>query len=44
MVQRTERTLQTDIGPDIRRLLHLATGQLHVGRAHAVARVVTRSW
>jgi LuxR family maltose regulon positive regulatory protein len=31
-LQRTERTLQTDTGPDIRQLLHLATGRLHAGR------------
>jgi LuxR family maltose regulon positive regulatory protein len=31
-LQRTERALQTDTGPDIRQLLHLATGRLHAGR------------
>jgi LuxR family maltose regulon positive regulatory protein len=31
-LQRTERALQTDTGPDIRLLLHLATGRLHAGR------------
>ena len=33
-LQRTERALQTDTGPDIRQLLHLATGRLHAGRGH----------
>ena len=31
-LRRTERALQTDSGPDIRQLLHLATGRLHAGR------------
>ena len=31
-LQRTERALQTDTGPGIRQLLHLATGRLHAGR------------
>jgi LuxR family transcriptional regulator, maltose regulon positive regulatory protein len=31
-VQRTARALQTDTGPGIRQLLHLATGRLHAGR------------
>ena len=31
-LQRTEQALQTDTGPDIRLLLHLATGMLHAGR------------
>ena len=31
-LQRTEQALQTDTGPDIRQLLHLATGRLHAGR------------
>jgi LuxR family maltose regulon positive regulatory protein len=31
-LQRTERALQTDAGPGIRQLLHLATGRLHAGR------------
>jgi LuxR family transcriptional regulator, maltose regulon positive regulatory protein len=31
-LRRTERALQTDTGPDIRQLLHLATGRLHAGR------------
>ena len=31
-LQRTARALQTDAGPDIRLLLHLATGMLHAGR------------
>ena len=31
-LQRTERALQTDTGPGIRLLLHLATGMLHAGR------------
>jgi LuxR family maltose regulon positive regulatory protein len=33
-LQRTERALQTDTGPDIRQLLHLTTGRLHAGRGH----------
>src|SRR6266566_9675514 len=33
-LHRTERALQTDTGPDIRQLLHLATGRLHAGRGH----------
>ena len=33
-LRRTERALQTDTGPDIRQLLHLATGRLHAGRGH----------
>jgi LuxR family maltose regulon positive regulatory protein len=33
-LQRTERALQTDTGPDIRQLLHLATGRLHASRGH----------
>jgi LuxR family transcriptional regulator, maltose regulon positive regulatory protein len=33
-LQRTERALQTDTGPDIRQLLHLAAGRLHAGRGH----------
>ena len=37
-VQRTERALQTDTGPGIGQLLHLATGMLHAGRGrHHVA-------
>ena len=31
-LQRTEQALQTDTGPGIRLLLHLATGMLHAGR------------
>jgi LuxR family maltose regulon positive regulatory protein len=31
-LQRTERAVQTDTGPDIRQLLHLATGRLYGGR------------
>ena len=31
-LQRTRQALQTDTGPDIRQLLHLATGRLHAGR------------
>jgi len=31
-LQRTEWALQTDAGPGIRQLLHLATGRLHAGR------------
>jgi LuxR family transcriptional regulator, maltose regulon positive regulatory protein len=31
-LQRTERALQADTGPDIRQLLHLAAGRLHAGR------------
>jgi LuxR family maltose regulon positive regulatory protein len=31
-LQRTRQALQTDIGPDIRQLLHLATGRLYAGR------------
>ena len=31
-LQRTERALQTDAGPGIRQLLHLAAGRLHAGR------------
>jgi LuxR family transcriptional regulator, maltose regulon positive regulatory protein len=31
-LQRTLRALQTDTGPDIRQLLHLATGRLYAGR------------
>ena len=31
-LQRTERALQTDTGPDIRLLLHLTAGMLHAGR------------
>jgi LuxR family maltose regulon positive regulatory protein len=31
-LQRTARALQTDTGPDIRQLLHLATGRLYAGR------------
>ena len=31
-LQRTERALQTDTGPDIRLLLHQAAGMLHAGR------------
>ena len=30
-LQRAERALQTDTGPDIRQLLHLATGRLYAG-------------
>ena len=30
-LRRTERALQTDTGPDIRQLLHLATGRLYAG-------------
>jgi LuxR family transcriptional regulator, maltose regulon positive regulatory protein len=33
-LRRTERALQTDTGPDIRQLLHLATGRLHASRGH----------
>jgi LuxR family transcriptional regulator, maltose regulon positive regulatory protein len=33
-LRRTERALQTDTGPDVRQLLHLATGRLHAGRGH----------
>jgi LuxR family maltose regulon positive regulatory protein len=33
-LRRTERALQTDTGPDIRQLLHLAAGRLHAGRGH----------
>jgi LuxR family transcriptional regulator, maltose regulon positive regulatory protein len=33
-LRRTERALQTDTGPGIRQLLHLATGRLHAGRGH----------
>ena len=33
-LQRTEQALQTDTGPGIRLLLHLATGMLHAGRGH----------
>jgi LuxR family maltose regulon positive regulatory protein len=32
-LQRTRQALQTDTGPDIRQLLHLATGRLYAGRA-----------
>jgi LuxR family transcriptional regulator, maltose regulon positive regulatory protein len=32
LLQRTRQALQTDTGPDIRQLLHLATGRLHAGR------------
>jgi LuxR family transcriptional regulator, maltose regulon positive regulatory protein len=31
-LRRTERALQTDTGPGIRQLLHLATGRLQAGR------------
>ena len=31
-LQRTEQALQTDTGPGIRLLLHMATGMLHAGR------------
>jgi LuxR family maltose regulon positive regulatory protein len=31
-LQRTEQALQADSGPDIRQLLHLATGRLYAGR------------
>jgi LuxR family transcriptional regulator, maltose regulon positive regulatory protein len=31
-LQRTAQALQTDAGPGIRQLLHLATGRLHAGR------------
>jgi LuxR family transcriptional regulator, maltose regulon positive regulatory protein len=31
-LRRTARALQTDTGPGIRQLLHLATGRLHAGR------------
>jgi len=31
-LQRTGQALQTDTGPDIRQLLHLATGRLYAGR------------
>jgi LuxR family transcriptional regulator, maltose regulon positive regulatory protein len=31
-LRRTRQALQTDTGPDIRQLLHLATGRLHAGR------------
>ena len=31
-LQRTAQALQTDTGPGIRQLLHLATGRLHAGR------------
>jgi LuxR family transcriptional regulator, maltose regulon positive regulatory protein len=33
-LQRTAQALQTDTGPGIRQLLHLATGRLHAGRGH----------
>jgi len=33
-LQRTRQALQTDTGPDIRQLLHLATGRLYAGRGH----------
>ncbi len=33
-LQRTAQALQTDTGPGIRQLLHLATGMLHAGRGH----------
>jgi LuxR family maltose regulon positive regulatory protein len=33
-LQRTRQALQTDTGPDIRQLLHLATGRLYAGRSH----------
>ncbi len=33
-LRRTARALQTDTGPGIRQLLHLATGRLHAGRGH----------
>jgi LuxR family maltose regulon positive regulatory protein len=33
-LQRTERALQTDTGPDIRLLLHQTAGILHAGRGH----------
>jgi LuxR family transcriptional regulator, maltose regulon positive regulatory protein len=33
-LQRTARALQTDTGPGIRQLLHLATGRLQAGRGH----------
>ena len=33
-LQRTAEALQTDTGPGIRQLLHLATGRLHAGRGH----------
>ena len=33
-LQRTEQALQTDTGPGIRLLLHLAGGMLHAGRGH----------
>jgi LuxR family maltose regulon positive regulatory protein len=32
LLQRTRQALQSDTGPDIRQLLHLATGRLHAGR------------
>jgi LuxR family transcriptional regulator, maltose regulon positive regulatory protein len=33
-LQRTRQALQTDTGPDVRQLLHLATGRLYAGRGH----------
>jgi LuxR family transcriptional regulator, maltose regulon positive regulatory protein len=33
-LQRTAQALQTDAGPGITQLLHLATGRLHAGRGH----------
>jgi LuxR family maltose regulon positive regulatory protein len=33
-LRRTAQALQTDTGPGIRQLLHLATGRLHAGRGH----------
>jgi len=33
-LRRTAEALQTDTGPGIRQLLHLATGRLHAGRGH----------
>ena len=33
-LRRTRQALQTDTGPDIRQLLHLATGRLYAGRGH----------
>ena len=33
-LRRAARALQTDAGPGIRQLLHLATGRLHAGRGH----------
>ncbi len=37
-VQRAVQALQTDIGPGIRQLVHLATGMLHAGRGATTRR------